>query len=95
MSKKRVQVVINDVSYSLVTDEHEEHLHQAASSVDELIRSIMQSGISEVSNAAVLAALQLSSRLLKLEERQQEQEELKRRLVEKIERESQILASLS
>ena len=95
MSKKRIQVTINDAVYSFVTDEQEEHIHQAAAHVDESMRSILQAGVSETSKAAVLASLQLASSLLKLEERQRQQEEEKRRLVERIERESQLFASLS
>lgn len=95
MSKRKVQIVINNVPYSFVTDESDEHLNTAARSVDELLRSILQAGVPEVSNAAVLVALQLASRALKLEERQQRQDEENRRLVEKIERESLLLASFS
>jgi cell division protein ZapA (FtsZ GTPase activity inhibitor) len=95
MSKSKVQVTINDVIYSFVTDESEEHLQRAAACVDESMRSILQSGVSEAPKGAVLAALQLASRLLKVEEQQRQQDEEKRRLVEKIERESQLLASLS
>ncbi len=94
MTKKKVQVTINDAVYSFVTDESEEHLHGAAARVDELVRAILQAG-AEVPSAAILAALQLASSLVKLEERQQQEEEEKRRLVERIERESQLFASLS
>ena len=94
MSKKKVQVAINDAVYSFVTDESEEHLHQAAARVDDSVRSILQAG-AEAPKAAVLAALQLASSLVKLEKRQQEQEEEQRRIVERIERESQLFASLS
>lgn len=94
MSKKKVQVAINNAVYSFVTDEQEDHLHQAASRVDELVRAILQAG-GEPPKAAILVALQLASSLLKLEKKQQEQEDEKRRLVERIERESQLFASLS
>lgn len=95
MGKRKVQIVINNVSYSFVTDETDEHLATAARSVDGLMRSILQAGIPDVSNAAVLVALQLASKVLKLEEKQQRQDEDNRRLVEKIERESLLLASFS
>lgn len=95
MSKNKIKVTINDVSYSFLTDESEEHLYRAAACIDESMRSILQSGVSDVSKAAVLTALQVASRLLKAEERQRQQDEEKKRLVEKIERESQLLASLS
>lgn len=94
MSKTKVQVTINNAIYTLVTDESEEHLHQAAARVDESMRAILQAGV-DPAKASVLAALQLASSLLKLEHRQEQQEEEKRRLVEKIERESQLFASLS
>lgn len=94
MSKKKVQVTINNAVYSFVTDESEEHLQRAAARVDESVRSILQAG-AEAPKAAVLAALQLASSLVKIEKIQQEQEEEKRRLVERIERESQLFASLS
>jgi cell division protein ZapA (FtsZ GTPase activity inhibitor) len=95
MSKSKIQVTINDAVYSFVTDESEEHLHKSAARVDESVRSIVQAGVSEDVKAAVLTALQLASSLLKLEERQQQQDAENRRLVERIERESQLLASLS
>lgn len=94
MSKKKVQVTINNAVYFFVTDESEEHLQQAAERVDESVRTILQAG-AEAPKAAVLAALQLASSLVKLEKIQQDQEEEKRRLVERIERESQLFASLS
>jgi cell division protein ZapA (FtsZ GTPase activity inhibitor) len=95
MSKKKVQVTINNVSYSLVTDQSEEHLKSAAEMVDELVKSILSSGVSEISDAAVLSALQLASKFSKLEVKYREQEEQQQRLVERIEREAQIFASLS
>ena len=95
MGKTKVQVTIHNATYNLVTDESEAHLKYASSYVDELIRSTMDMGIDEINKAVVLVALQLASRALKAEERVHQQEDDKRRLIEKIERESQLLASLS
>ncbi|MFT6765337.1 MAG: cell division protein ZapA (FtsZ GTPase activity inhibitor) [Alteromonas naphthalenivorans] len=95
MSKTKVQVTINDAEYSFVTDESEEHLHRAAARVDESVRNILRAGVDENVKAAVLSALQLASNLLKLEEKQQQQDAEKQRLVERIERESHLLSSLS
>ena len=96
MSKNKVQVAIAGVTYFLITDESEEHLQKAAVTVGDLLQSLSVH-IPEAQKAAVLAALQFSSKLIKLEEKQlnqeQEQKKVIEKLVEKIEQESRFLCS--
>ena len=94
MDKKKVQVTIHNVSYSFVTDESEEHLQEAACYVDESIQSILQAGVSESSKASVLTALQCASKFLKAEKNQQQLDNEQKRLIDKIEKESELLNTL-
>ncbi len=94
MAKNRTKVSICGVSYSLVGDEEESHLFQAAAHVDTAMRAVSESGV-EGEKAAVLVALQLASRLLQLEAQERHQVEESKRLLEKIERETQFLIRLS
>ena len=64
MSKQTVHVKIFDEAYSLVTDESSEHLERAAELVDSLIREAIQAGFRDKHKVAVLAALQLASKML-------------------------------
>jgi cell division protein ZapA (FtsZ GTPase activity inhibitor) len=64
MSKKTVHVTIFDETYSLVTDEQEEHLSKAALMVDQQMQEIAQAGFTDTRKIAVLVALQLASKLL-------------------------------
>lgn len=64
MDKATVNVSIFDETYSLVTDESEETLKQAAAIVDEKMREISRAGFRNEQRIAVLVALQLASKLL-------------------------------
>ncbi len=94
MAKNRTKVSICDVSYSLVGDEEEAHLFQAAAQVDSAMRTVSEAGV-EREKAAVLVALQLASKILKYEARERSQAEEGERLLEKIERETQFLTRFS
>lgn len=62
---KSYKVSILGDQYSLMSDEPEEHVIQSALMVDSLLREIAgKSGSVDIKKNAVLAALQLASRLL-------------------------------
>ncbi len=93
MSTQKIKVTINGNNYSLVTDESDVCLLEAAALVDQQIAQIQASGVSDQVKSAVLVALQSAHELLKLK---QEQEQLKHeqlRLLEKISREFNLLSS--
>ncbi len=82
MSNK-VKVTIFGSSYFLITDQTENHLQMAASHVDQIMKSLQYS-VDEPSKIAVLTALQLASKLLLLEEQQDNAFQAQKRLMEKL-----------
>lgn len=95
MIKNRVKVSICGVSYSLVGDENELHVFRAAEQVTMAMRAVMDGGVVEREKAAVLVALQLASEILKQQNNDYYQKEEVERLIEKIERSTQLLTGLS
>lgn len=87
MTKSKVQVIINKVQYSLVTDESPQIVEKAASCVHEALEAITHAGVEEHYKAAVLAALQFSTALVKAEKKRFERESKERELLEKIQKE--------
>ncbi len=83
MSKNKVKVTIFGSSYFLITDQTEEHLHQSASHVDQIMKSLQHS-VDDPSKMAVLTALQLASKLILLEQQQHYALHEQKRLMDKI-----------
>ena len=85
---KKYKVSIFGESYSLVSDEPEEHLVFSAQYVDEVMKNIAdKSGISDQKRIAVLTALQLASRLKNYERLLESYSQKEHQLVSRIERE--------
>ena len=68
MSKKALEVTLLGESYKLVTDDSDEHVFHAARLVDTLIHHIEYAGVKDSKKTTILAALQLASKLIKLEQ---------------------------
>jgi len=85
MAKSKVQVVIDRVNYSLVTDESPDSVKEAALRVHEALEMIADAGVEDHYKAAVLAALQFSTALVKNEQEQNERKKREKDLLEKIE----------
>lgn len=65
---KKYKVSIFGESYTLVSDEPEEHLVLAAQHVDELMRQLAEkTGLSDTKRIAVLASLQIACKLKSVE----------------------------
>ncbi len=79
----KVKVTIFGSTYFLITDQTEDHIHQAASHVDQIMKSLQHS-VEDTSKIAVLTALQLASKLLILEQQQHYAFNEQKRLMEKI-----------
>lgn len=82
MNKQTVHITIFDENYSLVTDENPEHLQEAASLVNSLMKETAKAGFKDVQKVAVLAALQLASTVLKKEYSVQSHQEKYEQLVQ-------------
>ena len=68
---KNIEVAILDKKYSLMTDESEILLAQAASFVQESLEKILARGNVSFDKAAVCVALQLATEMLKQREQRQ------------------------
>jgi len=67
-TKKSYKVTIFGDQYTLVSDESETHIVQAAAAVDALMKEIAdKSKVSDSKKYAIFAALQLASKLINLE----------------------------
>ena len=65
---KRYTVSILGETYTLLSDESESHITHTASTIDHLMREILEkTSISDPKKAAVLAAFKMTSRLIRLE----------------------------
>jgi cell division protein ZapA (FtsZ GTPase activity inhibitor) len=85
---KKCKISVFGESYTLVSDEPEEHIIVAAQSVDDLMRSIAEkSGISDTKRIAVLAALQLASNIKGLEAVIEHRTQKERQLISSLDRE--------
>jgi cell division protein ZapA len=67
-SAKKYKVTIFGESYTLVSDESEKHIVDAALQVDKLMSDIARAGVTDVKKVAVLVALQFSSELKHLKQ---------------------------
>lgn len=67
MSKKTLEATIFEERYTLVSDETEEHIKTSADLVNQVMHSIGRVGVRDEKKIAVLASLQLASKLLKME----------------------------
>lgn len=83
MSKNKVKVTIFGSAYFLVTDLPEDLIQQSASSVDHIMKGLQHS-IEDPSKIAVLAALQLASKLLLLEQEQHNTLREQQRIMERL-----------
>ncbi len=92
-AKSRVTVSICDETYFLVGDdeENEAQIIQAAAFLDAIMRPILKASAHHREKAAVLAALQCASHLLQSKALEHQQEEAAERLLQKIDRETQLL----
>lgn len=95
MSKRTLEITILGESYTLITDESETHLVQAARAVDEIMRVIKQVGITDQKKIAVLASLQLASKLIKVEKEHVEFLQEKEHFNDWIKRQNRILSDFS
>jgi len=94
MSKKSLEVTILGELYTLITDEGEEHIAQAAGYADRVMRVIERSGIDDRKKVAVLATLQMASELLKKEHASQSSKEETDRVEEWAKRQNERLSDL-
>ena len=94
MVKNRMKVSVCGVSYSLVSDESEAHIFQAAQTINDAIKEMMEGGV-ERDKAAILVALQLASKILKQEEYERHQLQETRRLIDEIEHKTEFFVKLS
>ena len=82
--KNRVTVTINDMNFTLVSEETEEYMQRVAAIVDEKMRAVQEgTGLSTLA-AAVLTAANLSDEKLKLEKTIEEQKEQMREYFDEI-----------
>jgi len=84
-TKRKYSVEIFNQTYTLVSDEPEEHLVRVGAYVDGVMRDIArQAAMSDMQRVAVLASLQMASKLIRLEQehdkRAREGEELMARI---------------
>ena len=93
MSTQKIKVTINGQHYSLVTDESDVCLLEAAALVNKQIEQIQVSGVTDQVKSAVLVALQSANDLLKLRRKQEQLQQEQERLLEKISREFSLLSS--
>lgn len=85
---KKFKVSIFGESYNLVSDEPEEQIAFSAQNVDELMKIIAEkSGMSDQKRIAVLAALQLASKLKTCESLLESYSKRESQLVHRIEKE--------
>jgi cell division protein ZapA (FtsZ GTPase activity inhibitor) len=93
-SKQTVNVSIFDETYSLVTDELETHLKEAARLVDEQMRAISKSGIKDVQKIGVLVALQLASKYLKEQDLLQQHTSAISNVLERLDLQNKLLSDI-
>lgn len=92
MSKATVKVSIFDQSYSLVTDETQAHLEQAAQMVDECMRRTARLGIADKQKIAVLVALQLASDCVRTQSAHKSKQEEYDTVIKWLEQQNRILS---
>lgn len=95
MSKKTLEVTIFGERYTLVSDESVEHIESSARLVNQVMDGIKRAGVSDEKKVAVLASLQLASKMLKMEEEREGFIEEKSHLDEWIEKQNKALSDFS
>ncbi|MFS8507482.1 MAG: cell division protein ZapA [Proteobacteria bacterium] len=93
-SKQTVNVSIFDETYSLVTDELESHLMEAARLVDDQMRAISKAGIKDVQKIGVLVALQLASKYLKEQDLLQKNTEAITNVLDRLDLQNKLLSDI-
>ena len=83
--QKSFKVTIDSVQYSLVSDEQESYVVQAAHTLTNLLQSVYKAGVVEREKAAVLVALQLATQILKSQEYERHLDEKTKNLIKKLE----------
>lgn len=93
MSTQKIKVTINGNHYSLISDESDVYLLEAAALVHRQIEQIQASGVNDQVKSAVLVALQCTNELLKLKYDQEQFKQEQVRLLEKVSREFNLLSN--
>lgn len=87
MQTKQYKITILDNEYSLMSDESEVHVQGTVQKVDALMKEIREkSRLTDQTKVAVLAALQIASELLHLQQEQISSQQSCELLIEKIEK---------
>jgi cell division protein ZapA (FtsZ GTPase activity inhibitor) len=81
------KVTISDATYSLMTNESEEHVVKAASYVDALLKEVQDRSALDEKKVAILVALRLASKVLSLEETLVQQRCKSEQLIQVVDRE--------
>lgn len=85
---KKYKVSLLGETYTIVSDESEEHVALCVQRVNEMMNTLTESlSITDSKRAAVLLALQLMSKVSQLESRYQEKHQEHLRLIDLIDRE--------
>lgn len=95
MSKRTLEVVILGEHYTLVSDESDEHISHSAHAINQIMHSIRQAGVSDGKKIAVLACLQLASKLLKVDAAHEALLQEKTLVKEWVERQNKTLSDFS
>ncbi len=84
---KQYKITILDNEYSLVSDESELYVQSTVNYVDSLMKEVLEkSRLADQTKVAVLAALQIASELLHLQEEQKANQQEYAVLIDKIEK---------
>lgn len=89
---KSYKVIIFEEEYSLISDEKQDHILEAAALVDQMMKELSSHAPrSEKHKLAVLTALQCASRMIQMSESLQERKQYEKELMN---RTDQIISSL-
>lgn len=84
---KQYKITILDNEYSLVSDESEVHVQSTVQHVDSLMKEVLEkSRLQDQTKVAVLAALQIASELLHLQEEKKRDQQEYANLIDTIEK---------
>jgi len=87
---KQYKITILDNEYSLVSDESEQHVRSTVEYVDSLMKVVQEkSRLADQTKVAVLAALQIASELLRLQEEKMRNQQEYSVLIDTIEKQLQ------
>ena len=89
---KRYTVSILGESYTLLSDESNAHITQAANTIDKMLREILEkTTIDDPKRAAVLAAFRVTSKMIRMQADSAVQKEDCHKLVDLIERHTETI----